>query len=111
MTQKHTPGTVYLHPENGRKLMAGDVHLATAQRIPASPVEAWANAKRLAACWNACAGVPTEEVEGVSVSALMAALAGLIDAVERDSAEKGISGYTGARLSDARAALARADPA
>lgn len=36
---------------------------------------------------------------------LVAALAGLIEAVELDSKDKGISGFTGARLSDARAAL------
>jgi hypothetical protein len=34
------------------------------------------------------------------------ALAGLIEGVERDSREKGISGFTAARLTDARAALA-----
>lgn len=39
---------------------------------------------------------------------LLDALRGLIGAVERDSAEKGISGYTGARLADARSAVRKA---
>jgi hypothetical protein len=41
---------------------------------------------------------------------LLAALEGLVEAIRKDSDEdgKGISGYTSARLSDARAAIARA---
>lgn len=39
---------------------------------------------------------------------LLEALTGLIEAVVKDSEEKGISGFTGARLEDARAAIASA---
>lgn len=44
-----------------------------------------------------------------TVGALKDTLRGLIEAVELDSVEKGISGFTGARLSDARHVLQLAE--
>ena len=48
------------------------------------------------------------EAERARADAMREALEGLVAAVVKDSNEHGISGYTGARLSDARAALSQA---
>jgi len=77
-TPQHTPGL--LHIRYDRNLIAGDDHSLTSMQGPDGHHErAAANARRAAACWNACevAGIPTKALEAGVVPKLLAALEGL----------------------------------
>lgn len=63
MSAQHTPGrltlvTQYAQPEL-RDAIGGLVAVIAAYEV--------GNARRLAACWNACEGIPTSELEGKSI--------------------------------------------
>lgn len=51
---------------------------------------------------------PVDAALCVAAPELFAALEGLVQAVEQDADGRGVSGFTGARLYDARAAIAKA---
>lgn len=80
--QKHTPGKIGAYNLNrGRVLKSwrlgplgnGSVFIAVVDgQHTTSPTQDYANAKRLAACWNACDGISTEGVAGASVAECIA---------------------------------------
>ena len=62
---EHTPGLLYCVEKNPTIIRSDEAKMEVAR---ASPVymdrsERIANARRLVACWNACAGIPTETLE------------------------------------------------
>ena len=62
---EHTPGLLYCVEKNPAIIRSDEAKMEVAR---ASPVymdrsERIANARRLVACWNACAGIPTETLE------------------------------------------------
>ena len=67
MGAAHTPGRLVHHPEDNI-FTIGDRRLfeAQARSLDVSAAERDANARRLAACWNACENVPTDMLETIS---------------------------------------------
>lgn len=91
MSAVHTPGRVFL-TDTGR-IGAGDPQRHDRLKIHSPWIEdAWdgdaeadANMRRIAACWNACEGVPTEVLESQQAGGLPWSVADQIDArMERD---------------------------
>lgn len=66
MTQQHTPEPWHAVPGANLTLLAvGDAASITRERQLGGVLSA-ADARRIVACINACAGIPTEELEGAS---------------------------------------------
>lgn len=67
--QKHTGGLVSLHRVSKTSVVAGERLVASCGGYSSNAAgedahgENEANARRIAACWNACVGIPTEELE------------------------------------------------
>lgn len=84
---KHTPGEMAVCNKLLRNLYAGDTLVAevldTAEGLEGSDAEADANARRLAAAWNATAGIPTAALEAGVVAELRAALNAYVVAQSR----------------------------
>lgn len=102
---KHTPGLLTIQPYvDAIDLLAEDgSEVAT---IADRPLDALGmppdNAKRLAACWNACDGLLTESLERGVVQDLLAALKRAVELY-------GKPGGPGSWLTQARAAIAKAE--
>lgn len=106
-------GDVNIFPDSG----PGPVAIAAGADIAASIVEAVNNHHRLTAriselesnerAYEAALGQRTYNEVALYISGLEEAITDLIEAIRRDSDDdgKGISGYTAARVSDARATL------
>jgi hypothetical protein len=84
MDGKHTQGPLEVD-ETGEYIQqvgATDVGIASIMNIDVGGSKGWfhgpittANARRLAACWNACQGIPTKALEvGTTMSDLLEAL-------------------------------------
>jgi len=64
MSAQHTQGPLAVNPVRPDQICTEDVRLVVAQAIGYSNVDKTiANARRLVACWNACVGVSTENLE------------------------------------------------
>lgn len=67
---KHTKGTLkldqYRHVDDcrGESFLLNGVSLPTGNHPRAD--EATENTRRLVACWNSCAGIPTERLEAIA---------------------------------------------
>lgn len=115
--QEHTPGLLstrpedlLIHPDPTQRAQcirdAGLQIIATVLPDVREPHLAAADARRLVACWNACVGIPTEELEAGLIGDALSAL----EAVRRDAGDGGpTSDYVSTITASAVAsALARA---
>jgi hypothetical protein len=71
---EHTEGKLEIIGEQGTALWAGALLIATMYEPRTRHALARANARRLVACWNACEGIPTEDLESKVVVGFMADL-------------------------------------
>lgn len=104
------PGVANNDPDP--RLIWADSRLVADCRWPwVSEDHAAADARRLAACWNALAGVSTEAIEAGAVGRLVEALAAITAAVEMDCEIFPGQPHKESALGLARAALAPFGPA
>ena len=122
MTTQHTPGCVehdmrgYPHSDvrsvSGRKIANtwGTGHPKTSEAYKHRTEQDRANARRIVACWNACEGIPTEELEASARP--IAAAPDLLEALKLMVKTYAAPGtvYLGAHpIAVARAAIAKAE--
>lgn len=87
MSEKHTPGTLVFHPQgdaNEYCLVMSDGRwvIAFRQNGELYDDEQMANARRIVAAWNHCAGFTTKQVEAVSMREVVGALRELAESFE-----------------------------
>lgn len=64
MSEQHTTGLLKLHTKYPKDIVTPDGHYTVARTLPQPTIAvAVANARRLVACWNACEGISTDELE------------------------------------------------
>lgn len=69
MSAKRTPGLLKLHTKYPQDMVTPDGHYTVARTLPQPTIAvAVANARRLVACWNACDGIDTDDLEAHSVN-------------------------------------------
>lgn len=77
MSEKHTPGTLTFHPQGDADeycliMSDGRWVIGFRQNGEICVDEQMANARRIVAAWNHCAGFTTEQVKAVSMKDLVA---------------------------------------
>lgn len=111
---EHTKGRLRLEQsKSGQRFLYSDAHrdpLCDVLRatVTLTPGEGEANARRLAACWNAFEGLDTEQIEDDPFFKLHLALEKLANAVETRKPEH--EGYLVKCAEEARALLAKHTP-
>lgn len=66
MSGQHTPGRLTVHSTLPKVIFTPDGQLCIAKTFNCVPEdEAVANARRLVACWNACDGLSTDQIESM----------------------------------------------